>query len=559
MAMMISKFHKIIQSKTVWGVFAVLISVAFVGVYTGAKSNNRNAAQSGTSDKPAGTLFGEEVSRLEFGRAYQSAYLMLVMQTGQPININAQIDDILRTTAWQRLALLAKARQMGLIATDEQIANTIRAQSIFMNSQTGAFDRNAYDAFFSQILPQLGLRMSPKDFEILISENLLIDKATSVAVQGALATDSEVDHAFHIYSDQLTVQYAMIPRSLAETPEITEEDAREYYADFPNQFTYPDKVKVRYVDFPVADYTNDVEVTDDMVTNFYANYKERYVVEGTEMDAVPQYQPMDDVRNLIVDEVKTALARRKAATDAGMFVSMLSGQTTTFDELAEAQGLSISISSPFAITDTVRGVDPTATFAQAAFSLQDDANHYFSDPVVGKDHIYVLVLEDRMPAFLPDFDVVADEAMDAARITAEENAYVQKAETIHADIETALNNGVEFDEAATMAGLLVVTMEPFSVSAPPTNDVGQVVLQATALFDSGSFVDLTSTDDEFMVAYVAQREAADRSSADPDLIAQLKNSVLSDKAGRLAEAWRDSVLDEAHLEDLLNESDGDNS
>jgi len=559
MAMMISKFHKIIQSKTVWAAFAVLISVAFVGVYTGTKSSNRNVPTP-VSSTPAGVLFGKKISRQEFDRAYRSVYLMLVMQTGQAININAQIDEMLRQSAWERLALLEKARQMGLIATGSQIADTIRAQSIFRNAQTGAFDRNNYNVFFSQVLPQLGLPMTPEDFQILIQENLLIDKATSVAVQGALVTDAEVDRAFHIYTDELTVQYATIPRSLVPEPELTEEDAEAYYADFPNQFIYPEKVKVRYVEYPVADYTNEVTVTDDMITNFYVNYKmDRFVVEGTEMDAIPEYQPLDEVRGAIVEEVTTALARRKAATAAGMFVSRLSGQTMTFDELAEAEGKDISMPPPFAMTDSVRGVDPTAPFAQTAFSLQDDANHYYSDPVVGKDSVYVLVLEDEMPAFLPDFDVVAEEAMDAARISAKENAYVSKAEEIHANIETALKNDVSFEEAATLSGLSVTNMEPFSVSAPPTNEVGQVVMRATAMFDTGAFVDLTATADEFLLAYVLQRDAADRSAADPSLIAQLKSSVLSDKASRLAEAWRASVLEEAQLEDLLNTSDVDNS
>ena len=43
MAMMISKFHKIIQSKIVWTAFAVLISIAFVGVYTGSKGSKQQA------------------------------------------------------------------------------------------------------------------------------------------------------------------------------------------------------------------------------------------------------------------------------------------------------------------------------------------------------------------------------------------------------------------------------------------------------------------------------------------------------------------------------------
>ena len=40
MAMMISKFNKLIHNKTVWLVFAIFISVAFVMVYTGGSTDS---------------------------------------------------------------------------------------------------------------------------------------------------------------------------------------------------------------------------------------------------------------------------------------------------------------------------------------------------------------------------------------------------------------------------------------------------------------------------------------------------------------------------------------
>ena len=563
MAMMISKFHKLVSSRKVWTAFAILISVAFVIAYTGGKSGKQKR-QMAAEKEVVGKLYGKNVSRVEFGQAYQNVYLLTTLRAGQAINPNnEQVHRILRQNAWQRLAVLRKASQMGLTTTDEQVANTIRQQPIFRNQQTGQFDRNAYDDFFRRVIPGIGLRYSSTDFQNMIRENLLIDKVSSMAIQGALVTDAEVERAFHVYTDKLTVQYASIPRSMAPAPEVTEEDAKAFYSSHPDQFIFPNKVKVRYVEYPVADYLDQVDVTDDMVTSFYENYKSRFVVEGTETNAVPQYQTIDEARDTIVSEIKTALARRKAATDAGVFVSKLSSQSATFDQLAQEANKTITATPPFAKADTVRGIDPTAAFTQAAFSLDQDANHYYSDPVVGKDSIYILVLTGKMQAFLPDYEIVAGDAMKAAKADADEQAYIAKAETVHAQIEAALKAGTSFADAATQAGLKVSSAEPFSLSEPPTDDIGQRLLNAVALFDQGTLVDLIPNDDELLAAYVAQREAgeqfkSDGTLPDPNLLAQPRSSIVSDKAQRLTAAWQDEVLKEAQLEDLQDTA-SDNS
>ncbi len=551
MAMMISKFHKLVSSKKVWAAFAVLISVAFVIAYTGGKSGKQKS-RSDAAKEVVGKVYGEKVSRIEFVHAYQNTHLLLTLQTQQPIRITPQVDQLIRQNAWQRIATLKKAKQMGLVVTEEQVANGIRMQPIFRNQQTGAFDRRIYDMFFAQILPKLGFRISPKDFENMTRENLLIDKATSTAMQGALVTQDEVDHAFHVYADKLTVQYASIPKSMAPVPQLSEEDAKNYYDTHPVQFTYPDKVKVRYVEFAVADYTNTVDVTDEMISSVYQENKQQFVVPGTEENAVPEYQPLEEVKDDLVAEITSALARRKAVTDAGTFVSKLSAQTTTFDELAAEAAKSISTTPPFAQNDTVRGVDPTTPFARTAFSLKQDKNHYYSDPVVGKDSVYVLVLQGKMPSFLPDYEVVASDAMAAAKEAAAQKAYNQKADAIHAEIKAALKAGTPFSSAAEQAGLKIETTEPFSVEEAPSDELGLSILRATVLFDANTLVDLIPSKDGFILAYVAEKEEADRSAADPALITQLELNVRRDKANRLAESWRNAVMEEAQIEDNLD-------
>ncbi len=555
MAMMISKFHKLVGSKKVWTVFAVLISIAFVVAFSGGGFSKKKA-QSATAQKLAGKLYGQEITRNEFSREYQNAYLMLVLNAGRRIDINQQVDRYLREQAWQRLAILQKAGQMGLTTTQEQLKEAIRQNPFFQNQQTGAFDRAAYDRFFSQILPSIGLRISPEDFQHLITGNLLVDKVSAMAAQSALVTDAEVDHAFHIYSDKLTVQYATIPRSLVATPKTTEEDAKAYYDAYPQQFACPDMVKVRYVEFPTADYADETEVTDALVSQVYEAQKQRFVIEGTEGED-PAYQPLAEVKDLLVADITAELARRKAANQAGLFASKLSSQATSFDELAKAAGKSISTTPPFALTDSVRGIDPTAQtrFAQTAFSLQDDPNHYYSDPVVGQDSVYILVLSNKMPSFLPEFEVVAEDAASAAAIAAVEKAYMELAEELHANLESALKTGAAFADLIAKAGLELTTTAPFSVAEPPADELEQQILPQTVLFDAGTLVSLIPTEDEFLIAYIASKEAADRVMADPMVVDQIRASVQNDKATLLRTAWRESILEEAGLEDLLDSAD----
>ena len=560
MAMMISKFHKLIQSKVVWTAFAILISVAFVTVYTGQKSSARKAL-SENEQQVAGRLFGEDVSRQEYGQAYRSVYVMYTMMAGRLINIDEQLHEMLSRAAWQRLATLKKARQMGLTVSKEQTVARIEQQPLFQNQQTGGFDRNIFDSFVNAVLPRL--QMNTAGFENLMMENVLIDKASSMAAQTALVTEAEIRKTFHLVSDELTVQYAAIPRNLAPAPRVTEEEARAYFEDYKGQFMMPEKVSVRYIEYPVADYTGGILVTDDMVSAFYENNKQRYVkpaAEDAPEGAPPEYLPLEEVRDSIVELMTTGLAQREAINAADGLVAQLADESVTFDQAAKQAGRTIIENiPPFALTDTVKGIDPTAPFARAAFTLENDPSHYYSDPVPGRDYVYVIALERRLPAFLPGYDVVKEEVLEAAKTDAEEKAYIKQAEAIHSEIETALTAGVSFTDAASRQKLKIETTEPFSAAKAPDMELGQALVQASVMFDAGTLLELIPSVDEFVIAYVAEKQAADEAIELPMIRAQLEAGIRRDKASRLATAWQQSILEEAALEDLTNISEGDES
>jgi len=557
MAMMISKFHKIIQSKVVWTAFAILISIAFVGIYTGGSSNRNEQKRLKRESEVAGRLFGEDVSRKEFGQAYQRVYVLYSMRFGRAININDEVDELIRHAAWQRLAMSRKARQLGLTATPEQTIALIQSQPLFRNQQTGQFDKNIYTAFASSFLPRTG--MSVTAFEQMFAEQVLIDKVAQIPAQGALVTEDEIKQAFHFYTDLLTVEYASIPRSLAEVPATTEEDAKAYFDANQEQFRMPEKAIVDYVRFAVADFKDGVSVTDEQVELFYENNKQRFLkapAEDAPADAPIEFKPLDEVKEDIVSELTTALARRVAADQADAFVAELSDESKTFKGVAEAMSLEVIDNTPaFTQTEPVKGIDPTAPFQRAAFALEKDATHYYSDPVVGRDYVYVLSLNKKLPAFLPAFDLVKDKAMEAAKAVTAEQAYIKKAEAVHRDVTEAVKSGTPFMDAVAKYKLDVQATEPFNASTPIENELTRKIMAGTITYDQGQVADLISTSDEYVVAYVKDKIPGNEAETLPGMRPQLANSIRNEKANQLVAAWQDSLLEEAGFEDLLDRND----
>jgi hypothetical protein len=79
------------------------------------------------------------------------------------------------------------------------------------------------------------------------------------------------------------------------------------------------------------------------------------------------------------------------------------------------------------------------------------------------------------------------------------------------------------------------------------------------MFDEGTLVDLIPSADEFVIAYVAEKQVADEALELPLMREQLEAGIRRDKASRLATAWQQSILEEGALEDLINTPEDDES
>ncbi len=121
MAMLITKFHRLIQSKILWLLFLVIIVFSFVIWGTQMPTTEDRAAND------AGKLNGEAIAFDQFQEARFHTYLSVVLMSGRQINITPEVDEQLTDMAWQRIASLQEAEKLGLTTSDEEVIKAIQS------------------------------------------------------------------------------------------------------------------------------------------------------------------------------------------------------------------------------------------------------------------------------------------------------------------------------------------------------------------------------------------------------------------------------------------------
>lgn len=543
MAMMISKFHKMIQSKVVWYIVLGVIVIAFVGFFTPTIGRGKSAVG---KEPHMGMLFGEKVTRDEYRSALRNTHVWYILSSGRMPGTDQETVSAMQQQAWVRLAMLRKAADEKLIVSDQEVINQIQQMPLFRN-QAGTFDKATYQG----ILGQIGI--SPSLVENVVREQVVVSKLMFRPVQAALIAPDELERAYHMYTDRMVFEYAVLPREqVAKEVSVPREDAEAFFAENMEMFRMPAKVRVSYVEYPVADFVAQAEIPEGAALQVYNQNIERYRVETTNETDEVEYKPFEEVESEITDILKENSARRLAIEQATSLVADVApkGQNAEpdFKGAAAAAGLTVKTLPAFGPNDSLPGIDVTAPFKQAALGLRDDAYSSFSDAVPGKDKVYVISLEQRYESFLPDFETVEKEAMDAAKEQAVTDELAKRSLEIRDTLAAVLDTGKSFKDAVAPLGFTVETTEEFDLSAPLDNEYADQLISAGINAEQGDLCDPVPVEGGMLFAYVAQR-----SSTDPEVgMAAVRDELISGlsrvRSQRLAAGWQDALMDEADFE-----------
>lgn len=462
MAMMISKFNSLIRSRLLWGLFLVVIVLSFV--VWGMPSCSRTE-QAADRTGAQGVLDGEEIGNAEYDHAYMGAYIDVLVQYGQDAQRTEQFRSLVRQMAWQRLALQRQAKAWGIVATKAEVQQAIAANFADAN---GLFNRDIYDAFVQARLVPSGITVG--QFEAYLAEQLVQQKVRMVVVQQAVVSPLEIRQAFSTFMDRYTADYAVVEAAPIDAAlAITDDDARAAYDADPSAFDFPERRVATYVTFDPAAFADTGQAFDDAeVEDYYNEHLEEFqrTVAADDGTTSAEDIPFDEARDDVLAALRRNAALERAENAANTFATAVlparDGTIPVFGAVAQEKGLATSTTLPFA-----QGDSPVpaagAVFVAEAFSRDLGAYDAISDAILGTDGLYyILHLDEIQAPRTPAFEEVAAAANIQARAAALEKALAEKAAAARDAVQKALAGGATFASAASAAGLVAVSPDPFT-------------------------------------------------------------------------------------------------
>lgn len=569
MAMMISKFHRLIQNKLTWWVVLVIIVFSFViwgsqssGSSSGAPRENAIAM---LQDKP--------VELSEYQQARAGTHLGLILQYGRDINITPQIDEALREQSWQRIAALREARELGITASDDEVW-AMTQQLPFFRTREGQFSMQAYDQFVNQTLPRL-VGLTKHGFDQFIRDEIVLQKTGHVIARTMLVSPYDARRTYQAMNDRFVVDYALLtPDLVTNSVKTGRDEAKALFDKNPTAYKIPEMAVVRYVSIPVSSFAARVEVKDEDIQKYYNDHLDEFIVSSSNDLAkgvntnsefsteTTKYRDLEEVKPVIAKALQGSLASELARSNAMAFIETLQGtlgaEPLSFDDAAKKAGLPILTSKPFSEYDEVPGLNVGSDFNHAAFGLMKETGSNISEPIRGTNAWYVLAYHDRLAERIPTFEEVLDKVIPDARMQAIEDALTALAKKTRDAMDAAAAAGQSVADAAKRYGVTLKQAGPFSAGSGAEQDVEhfEQLVRGVLPHNAGEVTELLPSQAGVLVAYIKSRQPADLAAFEqlrPQIVTQIRRA----QGRQLFDVWQNYLLKRGQFEDLLKRATTD--
>ncbi len=534
--MMISKFNRLIRNKFVWGAFAILVSVAMVGLFSPTMGGGQ-----GGRDRTLGKLYGQPVSADAFNRARRFA-LGIQGRAGDTPEERAALEK----QVWQRLAMLKKAERMKITVTDSELAAAIQQNPAFQ--ENGRFSPRQYEA-----LVRVQMRVDLPVFEAYLREEMILQRLTAAIGQSLWIAPDEVERTVRDFTDRFSIAVTALPyHSITGSVTVTEADAIAYYEAHPERFREPEARRVRYVEWPASAFEESVNIPLADIEAYYENNRRDFEMEAaaTHDDAPYEtaYQPLEAVSNTIHATLLHERAINAALRGAMDFADALApgrySDGTPFDEVAAAAGLSVATTAYFSAWSEVPGIDAGHEFNRAAFRLMpDDPAGYYSYPVRGEQAVYVMAFESEREPYVDAWSNVTERATVLARRTAEDAAFDAFTRSTRDALTAAIEAGTSVAEAAATLGLSITNPPPFSIydSEPGQMEHFNRIVAAVIELHAGDVSEPVRTADGALLVTVLDRSPGAAMAAEM-IRPEVQDMLHSYRVQAHIETWADDLL-----------------
>ncbi len=283
--------------------------------------------------------------------------------------------------------LLQEANRLGLFVNDSDLVQDIQTNPAFQTN--GAFDKYLYTRLLAD-----KLKLTPAGYEETRKQELLEQQVVRLLTDGVKTDPQEVKQLWHFQNDKLVLSLLLVkPEESKEPPDPKAVEA--FYKENKAKYEIPPSIDLQYVFFSWRDVQKTLSVTEDEVRSYYQNHPKEF----TESERVHARHilfrvPPDASPETIEQVLKRAEFTKQAIEGGEDFQKVAKEQSQ--DETTADQSGDLGFFS--------RGT-MNRELEKAAFNLELGK---ISDPIRTELGYHVLVVEEKKPETMLDFDLAKD-------------------------------------------------------------------------------------------------------------------------------------------------------
>ncbi len=550
--MFIYHFSRLIKSKLLWGMLALLMVFAFVVAdscsgtssdATVAKFGETSVGQTTVRDaecvvtalgnlqsipNPSYSFADGMFRRVKVPAAGENMNLFWMLTTRTPLK-----DEEAEMYARQRyLWTLLAAREVG--ARNGLAVSEVAAQNALMDALSTA-DNGYTPEAYARFAVDAGVQAAADQFTTAYTNVWVPTQGITLAVLNSTGWVSPMERAFvHAATfDKTTAQVAVLKNTL--TPDaitVADADVQAWYEAHLNDYSVPEQREIAYVEIPMDAFVEKAVVTDDDAIQYYEENPDQF--KGTnETDTLPFLE--------VKDKALAEMKKIKGLDDAYLFA------TLDLVDQVKAQGIDALTATYGAVKMATVREDRPFGFQNASDVIsgvfQQDLEESRYNVVRGTDRIYFIELKQVISEHIAPLEAVQGRVISEARQDLLKKALEENGEKARAIIEAQLAQGKTFTDAVAacnIEGFTASEAVEFVINDRPQLTIphAEIVKQTAPTLGVGAVSKPEVVGEEVVLTYVSARTPGDPLTKNDELVA-LAEQASVDLAFMQTKAWLD--------------------
>lgn len=450
---------------------------------------------------------------------------------------DALIKQIVLEKLINNRALINFLNHSGLTISKKQIDYQIRNDANFQLD--GKFSEELYNRYLPSAYSKSNHRNS-------VATQLLIEQFSDGISSSSFVSDVEVKRVIQLIKQKRDISYTIIKaEDFVDSVTISDEEIKNYYQNFQDQFKNPEQVKLAYLEISRKDLANNEQVTDEQISKYYQDNIFQYTQ--------PERRKASHILFTLPTDADTATKDKLKAEAQSVLDKIKNG--ADFSEMAKAHSQDPGSADNGGDLGFFGQGEMVPAFEESAFSLSPGD---ISDLVESSFGYHIIKLVSVEGGESKPLDTVKDEIIASIQFDKVENAYVEKVESMQTiayeqpdslePVATELNLTIKESELMTSAGGKGIFANPKLLNAA----FGETVLE------EGNNSDLIELgDDHVAVIRLVERIPANTKPLDEvkDIIeSRLKQDSITAKAQEKASEFVKNLTDGTSLDELSKEN-----